>query len=357
MMNTGIRGQGDHAVEAASLEQYLKDYYGKRLQSAADLSQKACCTDETKQRHKEILELLPDEVLMKHYGCGCPIPPDDLKGLTVVDFGSGAGVDAFVLSYLVGPSGKVHGLDMTEEQLQVARRAVPTVMTRFGYPAPNIEFHHDFIELASCLPDRCADLVISDCVVNLSPRKDQVFQAIHRILKPGGECYISDIVSDRRVPDTIKLDAELVAECLGGAEYEPDYFDFMKEAGFQDPRVVARRTVQEEVRGEPITFSSLTVRAFAMMPPLDRRCEDYGQVATYLGNCPTSPARFRFDDHHAFEAHRPAPVCRNTARMLSESRLSRYFRVTDPVKHFGLFACGISQPEAEGEGGRHGHCC
>ena len=155
----------------------------------------------------------------------------------------------------------------------------------------------------------------------------------------GGEFYISDIAADRRVPEEIRTDPEMVAECLGGALYEHDWFDQMKAAGFHDPRVVSRRVMQTEAKGEPIVFSSLTVRAFKFSEPLDARCEDYGQFAVYQGNCPGQEARFVFDDHHVFEAHRPSAVCRNTARMISQTRLGKYFKVTAPVKHFGLFPC------------------
>ena len=314
-----------------------------------DLTQKACCTVDTERRHSDVLKLLPAEVRDRHYGCGCPIPDDDLTGLTVLDLGSGAGVDAFIVSKKVGRTGFVHGIDMTDEQLDVANRYSEQVARDFGFERANTEFHKDFIEVADSIPSDSVDLVISDCVINLSPRKDLVFATIQRVLREGGEFYISDIVADRRVPDAIRNDAELVAECLGGAQYEHDGFDTMKAAGFADPRVVRRSVVQTEAKGEPITFSSLTVRTFKFAEPLDARCEDYGQVATYRGNCPGLEARLTLDDHHIFESHRPTAVCRNTARMLNESRLGRYFDVTDPVKHFGLFPRGPTPEAASGQ--------
>ena len=148
----------------------------------------------------------------------------------------------------------------------------------------------------------------------------------------------------------------MIAECLGGAQYEHDWFDTMRDAGFGDPRIVRSRVVQSEAKGEPITFSSLTIRGFKFSDPLDRRCEDFGQTATYLGNCPQSPARFALDDHHIFEASRPGAVCRNSARMLSETRLGRYFHVTEPIKHFGLFPCGPVPAGADGTAAS-GSCC
>lgn len=338
------------------LRDLLRHYYGRHLKKSSDLSQKACCTSDTQRRYAEILALIPDEVKERHYGCGCPIPDDDLTGLSVLDLGSGAGVDAFIVSRKVGTSGFVHGIDMTDEQLDIANRYAPEVAQRFGYNQPNTAFHKDFIEVAQSIPDSSIDLVISDCVINLSPRKDLVFETIHRVLREGGEFYISDIAADRRVPDRIREDPELLAECLGGAMYEHDWFDAMKDCGFTDPRVVRRAVVQEEAKGEPIKFSSLTVRAFKFAEPLDRRCEDYGQFAAYRGNVDGSPARFVFDDHHVFEAHRPTAVCRNTARMISETRLGKYFDVTAPVKHFGLFPCGPA-PADRTSGAQGGSCC
>jgi len=340
-----------------SLREHLRYYYGRHLKKKSDLSQKACCTEATTERHAAILELIPEAVKERHYGCGCPIPDDDLSGLSVLDLGSGAGVDSFIMAHKVGRNGFVHGIDMTDEQLEIASRYAPEVAERFGYERPNTAFHKDFIEVAGAIPDNSIDLVISDCVINLSPRKDLVFQTIERVLREGGEFYISDIVADRRVPASIREDPEMIAECLGGAQYEHDWFDQMKACGFHDPRVVERRVVQTEAKGEPITFSSLTVRAFKFAEPLDNRCEDYGQVAVYKANSPGSAARFVFDDHHVFEAQRPTAVCRNTARMLAETRLRRYFEVTPAVRHFGLFPCGPAPAAASGDLSSSGICC
>ena len=346
-----------NALSGDALREHLRFYYGKHLQQTSDLSQKACCTLDTSERYKGILQHIPAAVTERRYGCGCPIPDDDLTGLTVLDLGSGAGVDAFVMSHKVGAEGFVHGVDMTDEQLEVARAHSAEVARNFGYPKPNTAFHKDFIEVCDAIPDASIDLVISDCVLNLSPRKDLVFQTIARVLKEGGELYIADIASDRRVPESIATDPEMIAECLGGAMYEHDWFDLMEEHGFRDPRTMSRRLVQTEAKGEPISFWSMTVRAFQFSTPLDRRCEDYGQFAAYNGKCPGMEARFVFDDHHVFEANRPTAVCRNTARMLSETRLGRYFAVTDPVRHFGLFPCGPTPGAAPDLGGLEGASC
>ena len=341
-----------------NIRAFLRDYYGRQLKSQSDLSQKACCTGETQSRFTDILKLIPEDVKARHYGCGCPVPVDDLSGMRVLDLGSGAGVDALILSRLVGPNGFVTGVDMTDEQLQIANAAIPAVMDRFHYKEPNVRFQKDFIEAAESVPDASIDLVISDCVINLSPRKDLVFQTIRRVLKEGGEFYISDIAADRRVPEAIRNNPQMHAECLGGAEYEHDWFDTMKDSGFADPRIVSKSEVQRDVLGEPIVFFSITVRGFKFSDPvLDRRCEDYGQFATYRGTISDHAARYSFDDHHVFEAHRPVAVCRNTARMLADTRLGKHFDVTPAIKHFGLFPCGPEMTASTAISKSSGSCC
>lgn len=332
---------------SAGLREYLRCYYGKIIQRTEDLEKKACCADDTKSRHSGLMKLIPPEVKERNYGCGCSIPQDDLTGLRVLDLGSGAGLDAFIVANLVGESGRVLGLDMTEEQLAVAQRNNKPVAEAYGYSRPNVEFHLGYIETADPIPDESIDLVISDCTVNLSPLKDRVFETIYRVLRPGGEFYVSDIVADRRVPKEISQDPKLVAECLGGALYEHDFLDIIQDAGFGDPRTVSKKLVEENVNGHPIRFCSVTVRGFKLRGSWDRRCEDYGQVATYQGSCAQQPARFLLDDHHIFETGRPVPVCRNTARILSETRFGKYFEVTSPRRHLGLFDCS---PSATGDG-------
>lgn len=343
------------ADDRAGRHERLREYYGSVLSSRSDLQHSVCCSDETGRRNADIVALLPREVLDRHYGCGCPLPDDDLTGLTVLDLGCGAGLDCFVAAHKVGAKGRVHGLDMTPELLAVARRNVAPVMAAFRFERPNVDFNEGFIETADAIPDGSVDLVISDCVINLSPDKDEVFRTAFRVLKDGGELHFADVVADRRVPDSIASDPVLVAECLGGALYEHDLFDLMRDAGFGDPRVSRRSITASDVAGEPITFFSVVVRAFKFAAPLDRRCEDYGQVATYRGSIAGQPARYELDDHHVFEAGRPAPVCRNTARMLGETRLAPHFDVTPPVRHFGLFACAT--PTAAGAPATDGCCC
>ena len=332
------------------LEAFLKNYYGRVVQKTGDFERDACCADSTAARFKDIVELIPLEVRERNYGCGCSIPEDDLRGLKVLDLGSGSGLDAFIVAKLVGPEGHVYGIDMTDEQLEVARRNSEPVRRAFGFEKPNTTFYKGYIETAEAINSGSIDLVISDCTINLSPLKNQVFSAAYRVLTGGGELYISDIVADRRVPERIRRDGTLVAECLGGACYEHDLYDLLEENGFRDARLVSRQLVERDPLGIPIEFYSVTLRAFKFARPLDRRCEDYGQVAIYRGTLPLSPARFALDDHHVFERNRPLAVCRNTARMLSETRLGRHFEVSEAREHFGLFPCG-APPAAASAGG------
>ncbi|ETO35460.1 hypothetical protein RFI_01602 [Reticulomyxa filosa] len=199
----------------------VADYYGKVLQSKKDLKTNACCTAGAPHPTiRQALKLVPDEIMEKYYGCGNPIP-FGMKGLTVVDLGSGSGRDCYIASNLVGEKGKVIGVDMTDEQLQVARAHVEGYCKKtLGYQSINLEFRKGLIENltdeegANIKPDS-VDIVISNCVVNLSPNKDQVLSSVWSILKTGGEFYFSDVYCDRRLPSHVRTHHVLLGECLG----------------------------------------------------------------------------------------------------------------------------------------------
>ncbi|MCH8286963.1 hypothetical protein IIB79_10630 [candidate division KSB1 bacterium] len=143
-----------------------------------------------------------------------------------------------------------------------------------------------------------------------------------------------------------------------------------KDNYFSDPRIVSQTQINDEVEGYPVGVYSAEIRAFKIsepqkspvtehLPPMDAQCEDYGQTATYNGILPYSPARFTLDDHHVFERNKPESVCRNTARMLSDTRLSRYFKVTEPISHYGRFPCDdepAAKPKDTDEN-NPGACC
>lgn len=344
----------DDVKPAPSVLDTVKDYYGRVLKSSADLKTSACCLTEALPRHvAEVLKDVHPEVKERFYGCGSPIPPA-LEGVTVLDLGCGSGRDCYVLSKLVGPKGRVIGLDMTDEQLAVARRQQSFHAQKFGWA--NTDFRQGYIEdLAGAgIADASVDLVISNCVVNLSPDKPRVFREIFRVLKPGGELYFSDVFADRRIPAPLAQDAVLLGECLGGALYVEDFRRLMSSSGCRDARVVASAPLalnspQLEAKAGNIRFSTMTIRAFRL--ELEDRCEDFGQVATYLGTLPEGPHAFNLDDHHRFQAGKPLPVCGNTADMVGKSRYARHFRLTgDKSVHYGLFDCGPGAAAGPGPG-------
>jgi SAM-dependent methyltransferase len=326
---------------------WVKTYYGEVLRHTADLKTGACCaTAPPPPWLAERLARVHEDVAARSYGCGNPFP-EALDGATVLDLGCGAGRDVYVLAQLVGARGRVVGVDMTEAQLDVARRHVAWHTDRFGYREPNVAFHQAYIEDLSALPLRsgAAGVVVSNCVVNLSPRKDLVLREVFRLLAPGGELYLCDVFADRRLPDAVAFDPALHAECLGGAMYYPDFLALARRTGFRDPRELscADVTVRDATLARRVgaaRFTSRTLRLFKL-DHLDDHCEDYGHVATYRGTLPDAGALFRLDDHHVFEAHRPERVCGNTAAMLHETRFAPHFAVTgDRATHFGAFPCG-----------------
>jgi arsenite methyltransferase len=329
----------------------IRHYYSQVLSSSADLKTGACCApEELPPGVRKLVSQVHPEVRERFYGCGVPIPPA-LEGATVLDLGCGAGRDAYVLSQLVGEEGRVIGVDMTPEQLEAAERHRQWHAESFGHARSNVEFRRGYMEdLADVgIHDDSVDVVVSNCVFNLSPDKPRLFQEIFRVLKPGGELHFSDVFADRRIPPDLKRDPVLVGECLAGALYTEDFRRILAGAGCADVRRLSSRPVplldpEIEERIGMVAFSSVTVRAFKLK--LEDRCEDYGQVATYLGTVDGRPHVFDLDDHHRFEAGRPVRVCGNTALMLTDSRYGAHFRVQgDRSVHFGLFDCG---PEAGG---------
>lgn len=219
----------------------MKEYYGKILTKSDDLKTNACTTDANMPDSvKAVMPLLNDEVIAKYYGCGI-VMPEALEGCNVLDLGCGAGRDCYIISKLVGPEGRVVGVDMTDEQLEVANRHVDFHTKSFGYDKPNVEFKKGYIEkLADLgLPDNYFDVIVSNCVINLSPDKDAVLREAYRVLKPGGELYFSDVYSDRRVPQDLVDDPVLFGECLSGALYWNDFLTIARRHGFNDPRLVS----------------------------------------------------------------------------------------------------------------------
>jgi SAM-dependent methyltransferase len=175
-------------------------------------------------------------------GCGNPTGIASLQpGQTVLDLGSGAGFDAFLAARAVGPTGRVIGVDMTPEMLQAARanqqRSGPT----------NVEFRLGEIEHLP-LADASVDVVLSNCVINLSPEKPRVFAEAFRVLKPGGRLAVSDVVALRPLPDAMRTDLDLYSGCIGGAALVDDLLAMLSAAGFADVQIAPKAELKQVVQ-------------------------------------------------------------------------------------------------------------
>ena len=270
----------------------VQHYYGTVLQGTADLKTDACCTAEAPPAWlRSAIAHVHDEVQSRYYGCGLVVP-QALEGMRVLDLGCGSGRDVYVLAQLVGATGFVVGVDMTEEQLAVAERHRQWHAAQFGYA--NVELCHGYIERLGelGLADGSFDVIVSNCVINLVPDKAAVLREAFRLLKPGGELYFSDVYADRRVPREVATDPVLYGECLGGALYWNDFLRLARNAGFTDPRLVEDRPLavnNEELQAKTgnIRFYSATYRLFKIAE-LETECEDYGQAVRYRGTSRTT---------------------------------------------------------------------
>ena len=303
------------------------------------------------------LEAIPAEVVERDYGCGDPsryLQP----GETVLDLGSGTGKICFIASQVVGREGRVIGVDMTPEMLEVARRNAPLVAERVGYD--NVEFRRGRIQdlaldldkldaelaadpvcdvealfAAQSLADDLrrtepmiatgsVDVVVSNCVLNLVDGRDkpELFREIFRVLKRGGRTVISDIVSDEVVPERMRNDPELWSGCISGALTEAGFLRAFEEAGFYGMHLVARqREPWRTVEG--IEFRSVTVEAFkGKQGP----CFERKQAVIYKG-----PFKEVLDDDgHRLVRGQPAAVCDKTFRILGREPYASHFEVVEP---------------------------
>jgi arsenite methyltransferase len=339
-------------------------YYGEILSSSSDLKTDACCTLEAPSLAiRAALANIHPEVSSRYYGCGLVVP-EAMAGLAVLDLGSGSGQDAYLIAQFVGRDGNVVGIDATAQQLDVARRHLDWHRARFGYDSSNVEFLEGDIEAIDQLGlgEARFDVIVSNCVINLVADKAAVFRAAHRLLKPGGEVYFSDVYSDRRVPAALLNDPVLHGECLSGALYWGDFLALAKRSGFGDPRLVTDRPLGIGDAGvaaklDGIGFHSATYRLFKL-GDLEPECEDYGQAVVYRGTIKDHPRIFTLDKHHVFETGRIFPVCGNSWKMLAETRFADHFDfVGDFSRHYGVFAgCGGGLPFDQGAADASG-CC
>jgi len=342
----------------------VKDYYGKELTKSEDLKTNACCTIQAPPKHiREAIAEIHDEVVSKYYGCGLTIPYQ-VEGLKILDLGSGSGRDCYIASKLVGQNGQVVGVDMTQEQLDVANKYIDYHTEKFGYKYSNVKFvkgnidHLDQLDLE----EGSFDIIISNCVINLAVNKQKVLEDAFRLLKPGGEMYFSDVYSDRRVSEKLQKDPVLWGECLSGALYWNDFLKFSKNAGFTDPRSVESHPITiendevQEMVGD-LKFFSVTYRLFKL-DGLENDCEDYGQSVRYKGTIEGKSSSYDLDDHHNFPKGKMITVCGNTYKMLNDTRFAKHFEFFGTWDvHYGIFeGCGGNMPFSE-DGSEDGACC
>ncbi|CAA6690555.1 MULTISPECIES: methyltransferase domain-containing protein [unclassified Lentimonas] len=329
----------------------------KRYADAAKAPEAAlCCPVEYDRKY---LEVIPDEVIEKDYGCGDPskwVQP----GETVLDLGSGTGKICFIASQVVGAEGKVIGVDMTDDMLEVANRNAPIIAERIGYG--NVEFRKgriqdlaldldllgeeleahpvasasDFLKLDEIAEElrvkqplvqtESVDVVVSNCVLNLvePEQKPKLFREIFRVLKNGGRAVISDIVSDELVPAAMREDAHLWSGCISGALTEEGFLQAFEDAGFYGIELVKFET-QSWQTVEGIEFRSVTVQAFKGE---QRPCLEHNQAVIYQG-----PFKSVLDDDgHRFDRGVRTAVCDKTFNLLQSGPYAGYFAAIEPLE-------------------------
>jgi SAM-dependent methyltransferase len=336
-----------------------------RYASAAKAPEAALCCPN--HYDPERLKRIPQEVIEKDYGCGDPTAWLH-EGETVLDLGSGAGKICFIAAQVVGPSGKVIGVDMTDEMLEVARRNTPLVAEQIGYA--NVEFRKGRIqdlgldlerldrelksrpitdaasflatdELAQDLRvrqplvrDESVDVVMSNCVLNLveSRSKRQLFSEIFRVLRNGGRAIISDIVSDEEVPEELQNNAELWSGCISGALTEAGFLEAFAQAGFYGMQLLKREDTPWRTVGG-IEFRSVTVAAYKGK---QGACYERNQAVMYLG-----PFKEVLDDDgHRLERGRRYAVCDKTFQLYRNEPYKGQFVLIEPVKPVPLEGAG-----------------
>lgn len=227
-------------MQPTSIHDSVREHYAERARSST-----SCCGSNALY-DDQLLQALPADISQFSLGCGNPITTADLKpGETVLDLGSGGGLDCFLAAKAVGETGRVIGVDMTPDMLAKARANA----ARLGYP--NVEFREGYLE---ALPVDAAtvDVVISNCVINLSPDKAQVFREVARVLKPNGRIAVSDIVTNGPLPEAVQQSMAAWGACVAGALQVQDYARGLIAAGFVDVRVTPKDATDRWLAALPI---------------------------------------------------------------------------------------------------------
>jgi arsenite methyltransferase len=333
----------------------------ERYRAAASRPQAELCCPVSYR--SELLAAIPEEILQRDYGCGDPTPyvrPGD----TVLDLGSGAGKLCYIMAQMVGPQGRVIGVDFNAEMLALARRHKPTVAQRLGYD--NVEFRRGMIqdlqldlealaaELAAApvrdaeswlqlqsrvdrlrreaplVASESVDCIVSNCVLNLVRREDrqQMFREMLRVLRRGGRVALSDIVSDEDVPEHLQRDPQLWSGCISGAFREGELVDALEEAGFYGI-YLAHRNRQPWRVVEGIEFRSVTIVAYKGK---EGPCLDRNQALIYRG-----PFKMVIDDDdHVFCRGQRAAVCGKTYHLLQREPYAGQFEPVPPREEVPL---------------------
>jgi arsenite methyltransferase len=339
-------------TEASRKESIVRQRYAA---GAKERSDRLCCPVDYESVY---LKVIPKEVIERDYGCGDPSLYLH-EGETVLDLGSGTGKICFIAAQIVGPKGKVIGVDMTDEMLEVARRNAPIVAERLGYA--NVEFRKGRIQdlaldlelldrqlkktpitdAASFLAaDELAeelrvkrplvasdsiDVVVSNCVLNLvEPKsKRQLFEEIFRVLKKGGRAVISDIVGDEEVPEEMQNDPELWSGCISGAFTEKGFLAEFENAGFYGIQIL-KRDAQPWRTVHGIEFRSVTIESFkGKQGP----CFERNQAVIYRGPF----KEVLDDDNHRMERGKRYAVCDKTYNLYKKAPYHDFFEFVDPI--------------------------
>jgi len=291
----------------------VQDFYGK----AAETPQAELCCPV--RYDLEDTAHIPPEVLERFYGCGGPMSVAGVReGETVVDLGSGAGIDVFIAAKKVGRAGRAIGVDMTDPMLGVAGQSRTLVAESLGYDV--VEFRKGYLEEVP-VDDDLADLVTSNCVINLSPDKRRVFGEVWRVLKDHGRIVVSDIVADRPVPPDLKVNVHLWGECISGALSEDEFVAELERAGFYGVSTL-KKQFWKEVEG--YQFYSVTVRGYKFRKRAG--CVYRGHRAVYLGPY----VSVTDEEGHLFPRGQAVEVCTDTLAKLSNAPYQGSFAIIEP---------------------------